>query len=685
MLSQSNSKKALQSLFYPKSIAVIGASEDKIKIGGFIFSQILKVPSIKAYPINMKSNKIQGILTYPHVSDIKKSVDLAIIVIPPTFVLETIDDCVRSGIKNIVIITAGFKETGDAGSKVEEEIKDLAKKHNINIVGPNCLGFLNPEINLNASFAKDLPEFGNLALVSQSGAVIDALVDWSFSKNIGFSKIISCGNMAGVNTLDFLDYLYHDEKTDTICFYMETIENGEEFGKLLRKVTKKKKVIIIKPGKSENAQKAIGSHTGSLAQNGILVEKLIRENGGIYVEKFEELYNLFIGFRNLKVTGKKTVIVTNAGGPGVITTDALENSNLELFYLSQKQKNIIMESLPSAASANNPIDVLGDAKGDRYINALKEIEKIKDVDNILVLLTPQMMTPCLEIAKELVEFSKKSKKCVSSVFLGGFEIREALEYFENQHFPNFRTPSEAITTLSELYDYEQFDFNDVPEKFEFNSQKVAKVTKEIINKKELLSYSLTKKVFSCIELDLPEKSHFNSKQEILSGTLKANVKYVLKAEGIVHKKEVEAVKVGITSLNFQEEALAMFERTKGSELTLEKQVSGHEVIVGLQQNDLGKFIMFGMGGSYVDVFNDVHFSLAPISYKKAKSLIKESKVYQLLKGVRGEHPINFEALVEILVRVSYIQVLFPEIKEVDLNPIICNKDNAYCVDVKLLK
>ena len=684
MLSESNSKKALQSLFYSKSIAVIGASEDTSKIGGFIFSQILKVSSIKVYPVNMKSNSIQGITSYKHVSDVKKQIDLAVIVIPVNFVLEAIDDCVQAGIKNVVIITAGFKETGESGAKIEQEIKVLAQKHNLNLIGPNCLGFLNPEIGLNCSFAKDLPEFGDLALVSQSGAVIDALVDWSFSKNIGFSKIISCGNMAGVNTLDFLDYLYHDEKTKTICFYMETIENGEAFGKLLKKVTKKKKVIIIKPGKSENAQKAIGSHTGSLAQNGILVEKLIKENGGIFVEKFEELYNLFIGIETLKVKGAQTVIVTNAGGPGVITTDALEDSNLTLFSFSEKQKKIILKSLPPAASVNNPIDVLGDAKGDRYLSALKELEKIESINNIIVILTPQMMTPCLEIAKNLVEFSKTSKKCISSVFLGGFEIRGAVEYFENNHFPNFRTPSEAITTMNKLYEYELFDFKDTPKGFEFNEKKIKKIKKELVHSSGLLTYTQTKKIFSCLELELPEKNHFNSKQEILSMNLKAGNNYVLKAEGIVHKKEVEAVKIGITSLTFQKEALEMFERTSGAELTLEQQVQGHEVIVGLQQNDLGKFIMFGYGGSYVHVFNDVHFSLAPLSYKKAKELIKQSMVYTLLKGVRGEHPIDFESLVEILVRVSYIQELFPEIKEVDLNPIICNKNGAYCVDVKLL-
>ena len=685
MLSQKNSKSALHPLFYPKSLAVVGASEDISKIGGFIFSQALKVPSIKAYPINMKSSNIQGEKAYAHVSDIKKNVDLAIIVIPQTFVLETLDDCVKAGIKNVVIITAGFKEVGEEGAKVEREITEVARKHNLNIVGPNCLGFLNPEINLNASFAKDLPRFGDLALVSQSGAVIDALIDWSFSKNIGFSKVISCGNMAGVTTLDFLDYLGKDPKTKTICFYMETIERGEEFGKLLREVTKKKKVIIIKPGKSQNAQKAIGSHTGSLAQNGVLVEKLIKENGGILVDTFEELYNVFIGMKQLEVKGKNTVIITNAGGPGVISTDALESSSLELVDFSEKEKRTIMKNLPSAASPNNPVDVLGDAKGDRYLSALKAVDSIDNVDNIIILLTPQMMTPCLDIAKEIVDFSKKSKKCISSVFLGGYEIREALEYFEQEHFPNFRTPSEAIKTLDVFYEHSQFDHKDAPEEFEFSSRKIASIKKEIKDISGLLTYAQTKKIFSCLEIELPEKIQLHSREEILKTRLQSTKTYVLKAEGIVHKKEMDAVKLGITSLNFQDEALAMFDRTKGAELTLEEQVSGHEVIVGLQHNDLGKFAMFGMGGSYVDVFKDVHFSLAPLSYKKAKDLIAKSKVYHLLKGTRGEHPIDFESLVEILVRVSYIQVLFPEIKEVDLNPIMCSKDGAYCVDVKLLK
>lgn len=684
MLSENSSKKALKNFFYPKSIAVIGASGDNTKIGGFVFSEILKCKNIKAVPINVKSQKIQGVHAFPSITEVDFKVDLAIIAIPSLFVLDTLEECAKKGIKNVVIITAGFKEVGEEGVKREEELKEIIHKYKLNVLGPNCLGFLNAEIGLNCSFAKDIPNKGNLALVSQSGAVIDAIVDWSFSQNIGFSKIVSCGNMAGMNSLDFLDYLSKDDNTSAICFYMETIENGEKFGELLKKVTKKKPVIIIKPGKSKNAQKAIGSHTGSLAQNNVLIERLIVENGGILAERFEDLYTIFVALNVNSKPKKNTVIVTNAGGPGVISTDMLDLSSFELYDFLESEKKKLRKNLPAEASVNNPVDVLGDAKSNRYISTLKTLDKMESVENILVLLTPQMMTDSLDIAKEVVNFSKKSKKTIYSSFLGGYEIRDALEWFEQHNFPNFRTPGEAIRAMNFIYEQSLVNLNDKAPQFDFNKNKISKTKNLIKETQGLLSYEETKKVLSCLEIELPDKKILRTKNDILTTRLDPKKRYVLKAENIVHKKDVGGVELGITSLNFEERAISMIETLK-TELTLEEEVHGHEVIIGLQQNDLGKFVMFGQGGSYVNIFKDVHFSQGPLSYDKAKQLIKRSKVYELLKGVRGEKPINFESLVEILVRVSFIQEIFPEIKEVDLNPVMCNSESSYLVDVKLLK
>ncbi|MCA9460087.1 MAG: CoA-binding protein, partial [Nanoarchaeota archaeon] len=411
MLKKSKQKNnSLDGIFYPKSIAVIGASNEKTKIGGFIFSQIINLNNITKYPINVKSSTVQGLKAYERVSKIGKNVDLAIIVIPALFVIDSVKDCIKAGVKNIVIVSAGFKEVGEEGKKREEELKKLIQDEGINLIGPNCLGILNAENYLNCSFANEVPSFGDTALISQSGAVIDAIIDWSFKNNIGFSKIISLGNMAGIDALSILHYLKNDPKTKSIVFYMETLERGEEFGEVLREVSKKKPVIIIKPGNSENAKKAIGSHTGSLAQDNILIETLISENNGILVKNLNELFNVLIGLKANFATNNKLCILTNAGGPGVIATDGFENTSFELYRFSEKEKKQ-MNFLPKEASLNNPIDILGDAKSDRYIETLKVLDKNKNIDNIFVLLTPQMMTDNENIAKGILEISKKSKKC----------------------------------------------------------------------------------------------------------------------------------------------------------------------------------------------------------------------------------------------------------------------------------
>ena len=329
---------SLKSMFYPKSIAVIGASNEITKIGGYIFSQIKKLETIEKYPINSKSKEIQEIKAYSNIKLVNNQIDLAIIAIPADFVIQSVNDCISANIKNLVIITAGFKETTEIGKQREIELKKIIKEHNLNVIGPNCLGIINSEISLNCSFAKDIPVSGDIALISQSGAIIDAIIDWSFKHNIGFSKIVSLGNMAGIDELKMLKYLKEDSKTNSVVFYMETLEMGKEFASVLKEISKKKPVIIIKPGNSENAKKAIGSHTGSLAQDNILVQTLINENNGIFVNTLNELYNVVIALKSNLPQKKSLMILTNAGGPGVIATDFVSKTDFELYKLTDEEK-----------------------------------------------------------------------------------------------------------------------------------------------------------------------------------------------------------------------------------------------------------------------------------------------------------------------------------------------------------
>lgn len=677
----------LISLFYPKSVAVIGASDNKEKIGGFIFSQTLKINGVKAFPINNKSSFIQGQQAYSSIKDIHEKIDLVIIVIPGKFVLDILIDCINKKIKNVVIISAGFKETDDEGREREEKIKNLVTKNEINLVGPNCLGILNVEIGMNCSFAKDLPKAGNIALISQSGAVIDAIIDWSFKHNIGFSKIVSLGNMAGIDELEMLEFLANDPKTKAIVFYMETLEKGKKFGKVLKKVSKKKPVIIINPGKSSNAKKAIGSHTGSLAKDSKLVETILNEGNAIIAQNFNELFNILIGLNAKLPLGKKIAIVTNAGGPGVISTDELENTDFELVKFSDDERYSLLLNLPKEASVNNPIDVLGDAQIDRYENVIKSLVDFNKVDNILVLLTPQVMTNSLQIAHMIEKYNYK--KTIFSSFIGEKEIREAIKYLDYKKFANFQTPNEALQSMNKLLKYNSFNYHKTKFEYKFDTEQIMKIKKMLAHRNGLLNYNDTKEVLKSLSIQLPNKRVLTSIEDILATNLNPNKKYVLKLDGVIHKKDIGGVKLGITTLNFKSEVTKLFDILLESEqdgaITIEEQFEGTEVIIGLKSDrDLGDFIMFGMGGTYVSLFEDTKFATCPLDREGAKKLIESTKVFKILNGYRGSIPIDFEHLYELLIRISYLQEIYPEIKEVDLNPVICNQKDIYLVDVKLL-
>lgn len=680
----------LDSFFYPKSIAIVGASNNIDKIGGFLFSQIKNKNEIKPLPINIKEETIQGHKAYTNVSSIGEPIDLVIIAVPSNFVIDIVRDVARSGSKNIIIISAGFKEIGSEGKKKEDMLKQIIKDKELNVIGPNCLGILNPEIELNCSFAKDIPQFGNTAMISQSGAVIDAVIDWSFKHKIGFSKIVSMGNMAGLDELDMLEYLKDDEKTKSIVFYMETLEKGKEFSKVLNEISKKKPVIIIKPGNSQEAKNAIGSHTGSLAQDSKLVETLISENNGILVENLNELFNLMIALKGNYQKGNKLTIITNAGGPGVISTDEVSKTKFELYKFDDKQKEML-SFLPDEASKNNPIDILGDGKSDRYSLVMENLEKIKDMDNVMILLTPQIMTDSENIARNIIEQAGKSKKNIFSSFIGNKEIQKAIGAFDNANFPNFQTPGEGIHAMSKLLDYSNFDYDEKIKQYSPNKEKVNQIRHVLRHKKGLLDYELTKEILLTLGIGMPEKKIIEKRRDLENVRLSPSKKYVLKVDSkdIIHKKDVGGIARGVSKENFKEKSNKIFnnvsEVTNDFRVTIEEEHEGVECIVGLKSSgDLGNFIMFGMGGTYVSILNDINFSSCPLSDKRAKKLVEKSRAYKLLKGFRGDEPVDFEHLYEILIRMSYLQQIYPEIKEVDLNPIICNKYGIFLVDVKLI-
>ena len=673
-------------VFYPKSVAIIGASNNELKIGGFIFSQIKDHPSIKGFPINVKENMIQNKPAYKSVLQITEEIDLAVIVIPKQGVFQALEDCAKKGIKHVVIISAGFKEIGEEGKQDEDKLKTFCKEHGITLVGPNCLGFLNPELKLNLSFAKDLPKFGNVALVSQSGAVIDSIIDWSFTHNIGFSKIISVGNMAGITQHDFLEYLYQDVKTQAIVFYLESLEEGERFKELLSKTTPTKPVFILHPGRSQSAQNAISAHTGSLAHNYELIKTIYKYSNTVLVEGFDQLFGYLSALKssnNKPPKGKKILIVTNAGGPGVIATDYLEEFGLQRYELSDEEKELFHE-MPPASSLNNPVDILGDADPDRYFKALNAAIQTQ-ADGIVVLLTPQMMTNAKAIAQSIIEIEKQTKKPIYCCFLGDKEIKDALKYFDLTQISYFSSPKVALQSYATLEKY--YSSKPLSHEIEVNHEKI-----QTIDHQGLLPQDQTIKIIKSLGLKTPKTYLLKSHHDIYTTQFDEHLVYFVKADNILHKKDVGAIRPHVQFdelIPTLEEMFTTFskENNEGLEpvIIVQEEVKGIEVIAGLKCDEsLGNFLLFGSGGTTVSIFKDVQFSPTPMNREMSEKCVESTLVNQLLDGYRGDEAVNKEELYTAIERISELPSMYPNLKEVDCNPIIVNKKGAYLVDVKLL-
>lgn len=465
-------------IFSPKSIAIIGASNKEKSIGNSLVLNLKKDFKGKIYPVNLKEKKVAGLKAYASLSDIKAKVDLMLIAIPAKFVNDVLAEGGELGIKAAVVISAGFKEVGNTA--LEEELKSVCKKYNINLIGPNCLGVLNPKQGLNASFAAQSALVGGVAFISQSGAICTAILDSANKLGIGFSKFISVGNKTVVDEVKLFDYLLKDKDTKIIALYVEQLNNSQDFlSSAKRLVAAGKPVVILKAGKSAAGAKASVSHTGSLAGENLVYEALFRQAGVIQAEKIEELFDFIKIFNNYELkAAKRLAIITNAGGPAVIAVDALEGSGLELASLSSKTKTALRNSLPSAASVNNPIDLLGDAQADRYEIALKEVLGDKNVDSVLVILTPQSVSEIAATAQVIIDYKRKTTKPIALVFMGEDLVVEARTLFNKSGIANYSFPEAGVKALAALNDfYHQKNSRRIKQEITFKNLGKSKVEK----------------------------------------------------------------------------------------------------------------------------------------------------------------------------------------------------------------
>ena len=683
----------MQELFYPESIAIIGASRNQSKIGSIILHNIIKTNyKGELFLVNPSARQIEGYPVYKNINQLPQGIKLAIIVIPAQFVLEAVEELGKKGVKYAVIISAGFKESGTEGKVREQNLANLAKLYGIRIIGPNCLGIINNDSNkyaYNGSFGLLSHHSGNISLISQSGALISAFINRADKLNIGFNKIISLGNKLDLDEVDIIKYLQKDNKTRVICLYLEGIARPVEFIKAIKKSNKP--IIILKAGRSEKAKKTIQSHTGSLAGDEVIIDTLLEEAGAIVVYSLEQLFDtvqLFSKFQNVSRFG--TAIITNAGGLGVLSVDASVEHRLKLAKIEPKATQQLAKILPPAASSHNPIDILGDADAIRYRETLQILIKEKSISSIIVLITPQVMTPLAEIGRIIYEIANKNPhKPILTVAVGG-EIVSKLNN-ELKNLPYFDSPERAVRALANLYKYNHQIPNaklwDEPTSYVKKSS--IQEIKQALEQDKLsgfasASWNTVNLVAKELALELPKTLDITSTQDINKIDKKLQYPLVLKDvnPNILHRTDAGLVKVGIQS---KDEVKDFYRKHKDGQIIAQEQArKGIEVFVGVKRDpQLGTVLLLGSGGIYAEILGDIAFASMPITKPYILKTLKKTKIYKILNGARGiEYDINW--LVDTIFQLNLLVYSVPEIQELDVNPIIVYPQRGCILDFKVI-
>ena len=684
------------SLLEPTSVALIGASEDASKVGHVILKNLSDTYKGKIFPVNPKHNQILGKKCYHSISEVDGAVDLAIIVTPAATVLPIAEECGKKKVKTLLVISAGFGELGTfEGKQAEEKLADTAKKYAMRVIGPNCLGILRPGIGLNASFGRSPKIAGNVALVSQSGAMIVALLDRAERDALGFSFVASIGNKADLSESDFLELLEADEKTAVIGLYLESIKDGRQFVEAAKKTGMKKPIVLIKSGVSAAGAKAVSSHTGALAGSTAALDAACKEAGILRTKSLEEFVNALAVLSSEPPIPSPTIaIVTNAGGPGVLAVDAMEGTGLRLAQFEKKTVSVLEKSLPDAASVKNPVDVLGDANAERYIAALKAVADDGDVEGLAVLLTPQVMTPTTEIASAIVDLKKTRRLLpITTSFVGGTNVEAGRAILRKGGIPTYETPEEAVKALATLkrplVDREDGD----DPKGDDRSSAANGLLKK---KKGALSAELAAELFSLYGLPVPMQALAKTEKDAMNFAEEIGYPVIAKisSKDILHKTDIGGVRADLQDAAAVKKAFA--EITKNAEkarpdaaidgVLIQKFLpAGSEFIIGgVRDPVFGPLVMVGLGGIYAELFKDVTFRLAPVSIDEAYRMLSELTSWKMLLGMRGKKALDIDALASAVRNVSLLMHDCPMISEVDVNPILVREDSIVALDTKVV-
>jgi acetyltransferase len=699
----------LDKIFNPQSVAIIGASDAEGSVGYAIVKNFTQLGYTgKVYFVNIRKPEILGVKTYPSVDQIPEPVDLAMIATPAKTVPNVMEECGRAHVKGAIIVSAGFKEIGPQGKALEDKILEVAKKYNIRVIGPNCIGILRPRNNLNATFLDKMPKAGKIAFISQSGALGSAILDWAISENIGFSNFVSVGSMLDVDFGDLIDYFGSDPKTKSILMYIEGITEARKFMSAARHFARTKPIIVVKSGKFSESAKAAASHTGSLSGQDDVYDAAFKRAGIVRVDEVADLFNAaeVLGTQPLP-NGNRLAIITNAGGPGVMTTDALIAKGGQLATLSKKTLDGLNAVLPSFWSHGNPIDVLGDAKADRYKVALEACLNDDNIDGIAIVFTQQAVSEPVEIAKNIVDLvhskSYQNKTIVTS-FMGSGAVQEANSILNANNIPTYSTPEQAIKTYMTMYHYQRNVelLYETPEELPVDASPPKRPISAILREaamedREVLTEDEAKKILKYYNFPVVRTEVANNVEEAVFFAQQMGFPVVLKilSPQIIHKSDVGGVILNVNSETEVREAFELLIQRATSHsptaqiigVTVQPMVEkkGYEIIIGGKKDPVfGPVILFGMGGVGVELFKDYSIGLPPLNTTLIHRMLEETKVYQLLKGYRGSPPVDLKKLDETLLLFSQLLVDFPQIKEIDINPLLISDKDACILDARIV-
>ncbi len=691
--------EGLDVIFCPASVAVIGASNRPGSVGLAVFRNLLLGNfSGVLYPVNLRSKSVCGVRAYPSISEIPDPVDLAVIIVPAASTPAVAREAAEKGVKGLIVISAGFKEVGPEGAAIERELLSICRDNGIRLVGPNCLGVINTDgaVSLNASFARQKANPGNIAFISQSGALCTAVLDFAAKRNMGFSKFISVGNKADVDELALIRYLHADPMTKVIMLYVEELRHGFEFIETVREITggdNPTPILAIKSGRTAEGAAAVSSHTGSLAGTEAVYNALFQQSGVYRVQTIEELFDCALAFGCQPLPrSDRIAIITNAGGPGIIATDVTVNSGLRLARFSNRTTEALKRHLPAAANINNPVDVIGDAGSDRYRAALDAVLNDENVDGVIFILTPQSMTEIEKTASIIPDLARNSGKPVVASFMGLMDVSRGVEILEKNGIPHYPFPETAARVMGALYQHSKWIQRPHAKEFDltFDRPRARRVIEDsLASGVRYLGEVEGNEILAAYGFPvLPARLVTTAEEAAEAVASLGACAFKIVSPQVIHKSDVGGVRVGVEGPG---EAAAAFEAIVASVrrnvpdadirgvYAQKMAAEGAEVILGINRYKVfGPLLMFGLGGIFVEIFKDVSFRLAPIRHNGARFMVRSIKAFPMLAGARGAPLRDIEELEKCLMRLSALATENPEIAELDINPLIVHEEGSGC-------